>query len=88
MRVAFLFQRPDYDAFLSELSSTQLQMWLYFFDLEPAGFSLFDRHFAQLNTSVTNSTGNYKKPFKASDFSIAHKPEKTVDDLIASIEKM
>ncbi|MDK1289779.1 phage tail assembly protein T [Pseudoalteromonas umbrosa] len=86
--MAFLFQRPDYDEFFDELSSTQLQMWLDYFDLEPAGFRLFDTHFSQLNTSVINSTCNFKQTFKKADFSLAHRPEKSVDDLIASIEKM
>lgn len=85
-RLAKLLSVWDVDALLDEMPSSLYQDWMDFLELEPDGFAVQDYYLSNLACVIANTSGNVKKPYKLSDFSISPKQEQTPEQQLAIID--
>lgn len=85
-RLAKLLGVWNVDALLAEMPSSLYNDWMDFLDLEPDGFAIQDYHFSNLACVIANTSGNVKKPYKLSDFSVSPKQEQTPEQQLAIID--
>ncbi|MBO8132456.1 phage tail assembly protein T [Dickeya fangzhongdai] len=79
MRLAREFKRPDWRAMLSEMSATEYQQWLAFFDENPFYDRLIDAEFASLRYSIAVMMWGHSE-LTVQDFSLLNTPEKEDDE--------